>query len=371
MRFGRRAPRRISVIVPVYGVEAYLPACLDSILAQTHTELEVVVVDDGSPDDSGAIADDYAGRDARVKVVHTDNHGLGAARNEGLRHVTGDLLAFADSDDVVPPDAYTVLLRQMQRAGCDFVTGSMAWWEGDTLREPPWMRRLHRDREAVIVEQHPEILGDVFAWNKLFGLEFWRGAQLAWPENLHYEDQPTTTLAYVRARRFGVVPDVVYHWRIRRDGSSITQQRGSVADLRDRFTTKRMALSTVRAYGSNPVTKVFTERVLPGDLHQYFRLIPGCDDEWWDTLHAGVVEFFASRSLARSGLPPIFRVTGWLVERGRRDDAAAVMTYLAGLEGRPVPRVDDERGTRLDLPEQVLAPGSVPREVLSVLPPQG
>ena len=105
MRFRRRAgtPDLLSVVVPVYDVEAYLPAALDSLLGQEGVPLEVVVVDDGSTDTSGDLAERYAGRDARVRVVHTDNHGLGAARNEGVRHATGDLLAFCDSDDVVPP----------------------------------------------------------------------------------------------------------------------------------------------------------------------------------------------------------------------------------------------------------------------------
>src|SRR4051794_7057293 len=143
MRFGRRAPR-VSVVVPVYDVEAYLPATLDSVLGQAGVDLQVVVVDDGSTDGSGAIADGYAARDPRVRVVHTTNHGLGAARNEGLAHATGDLLAFADSDDVVPPGAYAALLRPLQRSGADFVTGSVARWDGSNgLSELPWMRRLH------------------------------------------------------------------------------------------------------------------------------------------------------------------------------------------------------------------------------------
>ena len=116
MKFGRRAPL-VSVVVPVYDVEAYLPEALDSVLAQSHRALEVVVVDDGSTDGSGALADDYAGRDPRVRVVHTPNRGLGAARNVGVRHATGEILAFADSDDVVPVDAYRILLRQLSATG--------------------------------------------------------------------------------------------------------------------------------------------------------------------------------------------------------------------------------------------------------------
>lgn len=348
MKFGRRSPL-VSVVVPVYDVEAYLPAALDSVLAQSHRNLEVVVVDDGSNDGSGAVADEYAARDPRVKVVHTENRGLGAARNEGQRHATGELLAFADSDDVVPPDAYAVLLKQLQRTGADFVTGSVARWEGDALTELPWMRRLHQTRQAVPIESHPEILGDVFAWNKLFRREFWDGAGLAWAEGIRYEDQPTTTQAYVAARRFGVIPDVVYHWRIRHDGSSITQQRSSLDDLRDRWTTKRMSLSTVEGLGSPTVSQVFLDRVLAGDLHRYFAEIPGCSDEWWDLLVAGVRELWGDRSLVHSGLPPVHRLTGWLVEQGRRQDATLVMEHVAALGG-PVAQVPSPAGPRLDVP---------------------
>src|SRR3954447_7370543 len=89
--FTRRRPSLLSVVIPAYDVAAYLPACLDSVLAQSSSlgrvGLEVVVVDDGSPDSSGAIAESYADRDNRVRVVHTANQGLGAARNEGVRHV--------------------------------------------------------------------------------------------------------------------------------------------------------------------------------------------------------------------------------------------------------------------------------------------
>ncbi len=348
MKFGRRTPL-ISVVVPVYDVEAYLPTLLDSVLAQTHRELEVVVVDDGSTDGSGAIADQYAALDPRVQVVHTANHGLGAARNEGVRHATGEHLAFADSDDFVPPDAYQVLLRQLRRTGADFVTGSVARWDGDRLSELPWMRRLHKTRAAHPIEDQPEILGDVFAWNKLFRREFWDGAGLAWAEGIRYEDQPTTTRAYVAAQRFGVIPDVVYHWRIRHDGSSITQQRSSVEDLRDRWATKRMAMSTVDGFGSDKVMRVFVDRVLAGDLHRYFTEIPGCSDEWWDLLVAGIREFWGARSLTHSGLPPVHRLTGWLVQQGRREEAALVMNYVAVLGG-PVPQVRSSQGPRIDVP---------------------
>jgi glycosyltransferase involved in cell wall biosynthesis len=369
----RSGPSLLSVVVPAYDVAAYLPTCLDSVLAQSGSlggvGLEVVVVDDGSRDSSGEIADAYAARDPRVHVVHTANQGLGAARNEGLRHVSGDLLAFADSDDLVPPGAYSALLRQLRRTGADFVVGSVARWEvsgeGEALVEPPWMKRLHQRRMDLVIDDEPELLGDVFAWNKLFSTSFWRETGLSWPEGVRYEDQPTTTLAYLRARRFGVIPDIVYHWRIRTDGSSITQQRSSLEDLRDRWSTKQASLRSVEAYGAPKVTSVFRDRVLAGDLHRYFAELPGCDDEWWSLLHSGVRSIWGSRSLTHSGLLPADRLVGWLVEQGRRAEAAAVVSYARSLDG-PLPRVDTPAGRRLDLPAGVLDVRTVAPQAVAV-----
>ncbi len=360
MVFGRRrgpAPL-LGIVVPVYDVADYLPACLDSILAQSHDHLDVVVVDDGSPDASGDIAETYAARDPRVRVVHVDNRGLGAARNEGLRHVRGDYVGFADSDDVVPPTAYARLVGSLEHSGADLATGSILRWEGDALVEPPWMRRLHHPpRTDLDVLDHPELLGDVFAWNKVYRRSFWEDSNLSWPEGVRYEDQPTTTRAFLTADGIDVLADVVYHWRIRHDGSSITQQRASLRDLEDRFTTKQMSLAAVDAAVAGAATdpratrlrEVFVDRVLAGDLHRYFAEIPTGDDAWWSVLRRGIDEIWGSRSLTYSGLRPAHRLTGWLVEQDRREDAAAVTTYVAAL-GRPLDRVQGPGGPRIDLP---------------------
>ncbi len=99
----------ISVIVPVYNVENYLSKCIDSILAQTYTNLEIILVDDGSPDNCGKICDEYAKKDSRIKVIHQENGGLSAARNAGLDTATGDYIGFVDSDDYIEPDMYNCL----------------------------------------------------------------------------------------------------------------------------------------------------------------------------------------------------------------------------------------------------------------------
>ncbi len=353
-------------MVPCYAVADYLPDCLDSILDSTHARLDVVVVDDGSPDECGEIAEEYAARDPRVRAVHTENRGLGAARNEGLRHVRGDVVAFADSDDAVPPTAYADMLMSLEASGSDFVTGSLLRWRGPERSEPRWMHRLHNPgRTKVSAADHPEVLGDVFAWNKLFRRTFWERHDLQFAEGVHYEDQPTTTRAFLSGA-FDVLPTPVYHWRVRTDGTSITQQRNTVSDLADRWATKRASLAHVRASEQcGEVLPIFVDRVLAGDLWRYFGQVPDCSDEWWALLVSGVRELWRDRSLVHSGLPPVQRLTGWLVEQDRREDAANVQRWAIGL-GRTAPREVGPEGVRLAVP--VLDPATVVPEALAVRP---
>ena len=376
---GPTAPRPssavVGVVVPAYGTEALLGACLDSLLAQTHPHWRAVVVDDGSPDRCGEIAEAYAARDPRITVLHTDNGGLGAARNLGTRRVGGDYVTWLDSDDTLPPTALATQLACLEASGSDFVVGSLVKVEaepplGGGTYTPRWMKRLHREqRTGIRIADHPEMLGDVFAVNKLVRESFWERHDLSWPERIRYEDQPTTTRAYL-AGTFDVIDDVVYEWRIRTDGTSITQQRSSLEDLRDRWTTKKMALTSVLGHGDDAVSDLFSRRVLPGDLWVYFHSIPGCSDEWWDCLRHGIDELWGPDGLTGvdlggdSILTPAMRLCAWLVAQDRRDDATALIDYVVSLDGSPVPRTAD--GRALDVPERVLARESVPDHVLAL-----
>ncbi|WP_246210331.1 glycosyltransferase family 2 protein [Nocardioides piscis] len=342
------------------------PACLDSLLAQTWQRWQAVVVDDGSPDRSGEIAEAYADKDRRFRVVHVANGGLGSARNIGATQAEGEFLAFLDSDDVLPRDALSSLMAPLLESGSDFVTGSIARWEKGDLLEPRWMRRLHAPGRGLRIADRPELLGDVFAWNKVFRRTFWDSVGLSWPEGVRYEDQPATTRAFM-AGTFDVVPSIVYHWRIRDDGSSITQQRASVADLADRWATKRLSLEEVRSGGDAEVEAVFVDRVLAGDMWRYFLEIPGAPDEWWELLRCGVREFWGQRSLIHSGLPPVHRIGGWLVEQDRREDASALMTWVASL-GSPAPQVGSGQGRHIDIPSSVLDLSTVDPAALRLRP---
>ena len=129
----------VSVIIPIYNVEAYLDECLHSVRTQRHRRLQILVVDDGSPDRSADIARSHAAEDDRITVIRQANGGLGAARNTGVRHATGDYLFFVDSDDVVPPDAVSAMLAAAVKSGSDIVAAPATRFNSTRRWRPDWV----------------------------------------------------------------------------------------------------------------------------------------------------------------------------------------------------------------------------------------
>ena len=116
---------KVSVVVPIYKVEAYLPKCIQSLCDQTLKEIEIILVDDGSPDKSGKICDEFAAKDNRIRVIHKTNGGVGAARNDGLAIATGEYIIFVDSDDYIPLDAYEKLYARAKKDDVDIVLADL------------------------------------------------------------------------------------------------------------------------------------------------------------------------------------------------------------------------------------------------------
>ena len=204
---------RISVIVPVYNVEDYLARCVDSILAQTHSNLEVILVDDGAKDSSGAICDDYAARDSRVKVIHKENGGLSSARNAGLEAAAGEYIAFVDSDDWIEPDAYSHLLEVMEKYGALLVCGGRYDVDGGTGEKTIGL--CPAKEEAISAE---ELVGRIFLWDgcdssacdKLYHrsvLENFR-----YPEGKVCEDVPVTYKIVLAAGRAAMSDRPCYNY---------------------------------------------------------------------------------------------------------------------------------------------------------------
>ncbi len=165
----------ISIIIPVYGAEKYLPACLDSVLAQTYRNLEIILIDDGSPDNSGKICDDYAARDSRIRVIHQKNAGVSAARNAGLDAVSGGYIGFVDADDYIKPDMYETLYKRLQECGADIVQCGhcRVSLDGTVILEVE-TRQAVLDRKGAMKEL---LVGDIHYsdWDKLYRRELFEG----------------------------------------------------------------------------------------------------------------------------------------------------------------------------------------------------
>ena len=183
----------ISVIIPVYKVERYLDACVASVVGQTYPDLEIILVDDGSPDNCPALCDAWAAKDTRIRVIHRSNGGLSAARNSGLDVCTGDYIAFVDSDDRLEPETLERALRAQQRSGADLVL--FHYLCTDENDQPlPDRTPADREEEALTPPQFWEKFfasGDactyyVVAWNKLYRAELFH--TLRYAEGKRYED---------------------------------------------------------------------------------------------------------------------------------------------------------------------------------------
>jgi glycosyltransferase involved in cell wall biosynthesis len=342
--FGRRrqpevarasAAPTLSVVVPVYNVAAFLPGSLESILRQPMTDLEVVAVDDGSTDGSDRILLEYARRDQRIKVIRQDNSGVSIARNRALDECRGRLLTFVDPDDELPPDAWSSMLRALERTGSDFVVGAAERLEGERRYVTPLMRRNHQqERLGIRIGDAPLMLADIFLWNKIFRRDFWEEHPIRFPERTRYQDQPALTEAFLAASSFDVITEVVYDWRVRPTKDSATQRRVEISNLRERIATKRMTLDLVREHGSNDLMRVLLTEILPIDMWEHFRAAAGIlgveRAEYWTVLRDGLREFWnvATVPFEETTVPLRQRLMGWLVDQDRHDDLVRLVTLV-------------------------------------------
>lgn len=214
----------ISVIVPVYNVETYLPRCVDSILAQTDVRLEIILVDDGSPDGSGAICDAYAAKDTRVRVIHKENGGLSSARNAGIEAARGEYLAFVDSDDWIEPNSYSSMLALLKRYDAKLVCAGRYDVDGKTGAR---VVGLCPSKEECITAE--EMVGRIFLWDgcdssacdKLYHRSLFE--TFRYPEGKVCEDVPTTYKIVLKAERVVLWDQPIYNYYHRPGSISTTK----------------------------------------------------------------------------------------------------------------------------------------------------
>ncbi|MFG2604248.1 CDP-glycerol glycerophosphotransferase family protein [Streptomyces sp. NPDC048514] len=230
---------RFSVIVPAYKVQAYLAPCLDSVLSQSYGDLELIAVDDCSPDACGAIIDEFAARDARVKPVHlAENQGLGHARNAGMAEASGDYLVFLDSDDTLTPDALRAVAERIEETGGPDVLVydyARTYWDGRTVRNQLTGPLTEQGPAPFRLTDRPGLLRVLMvAWNKAYRREFVEEHGFTFPPG-YYEDTPWTFPVLMTAESIATLDRVCVHYRQRRQGSILGTTSARHFDLFEQY----------------------------------------------------------------------------------------------------------------------------------------
>ena len=255
----------ISVIVPVYRVEEYLERCVKSILSQTYKNLEVILVDDGSPDQCPAICDACAEKDARVKVIHQENKGLSGARNAGIDAASGEYLGFVDSDDYVSPHFIEELYQLLQDTGCAIGQCRFSYVKGDGLAEEGDSAFCIYPGESLMEQLYgPEEKATCFvvAWNKLYRAELFKETGIRYPEGRIHEDEATTYRLFHEAKKLAFLDRALYGY--------YTENGGSITSV---FSAKRLQWLTAHEERIAFFKKNGYEKLLPA---AYRKLCDAC-----------------------------------------------------------------------------------------------
>ncbi|MEU6589254.1 CDP-glycerol glycerophosphotransferase family protein [Streptomyces sp. NPDC046881] len=277
---------RFSLIVPCFKVQGFLRECLDSVLGQSFGDFELIAVDDRSPDGCGAILDEYAARDPRVKVLHLpENVGLGRARNAGLPHATGDYLFFLDSDDTLTPGALRAVADRLAEADDPdvlvFDYARTYWWGG--TRRNVLAPVLAEAPATFAVSEYPQILDLLMVvWNKVYRREFVAENGFEFPPG-YYEDTPWTFPVMLSARRIAALDRICLNYRQRRQGNILSTTSRKHFDIHDQyervfaFVAGRPELARWRPYLHRKMGEhcldilAKPDRLPPADKAEFFR----------------------------------------------------------------------------------------------------
>jgi len=206
----------ISIIIPVYKVEKYLEKCIESVLKQTYTNLQIILVDDGSPDNCGKTCDEYAKKDSRIEVIHKVNGGLSDARNVGIIKAKGKYIGFVDSDDYIKEDMYEILLNLIIEYNADVSICNLY----DVIDGKEYIRNKENGiQEYSRLDILKEVLLDKniqsYAWNKLYKKELFD--EIKYPIGKKYEDIGTTFYLFEKCNKIVVTSEPEYYYLKRAD----------------------------------------------------------------------------------------------------------------------------------------------------------
>ena len=282
----------VSIVVPIYKVERYLRQCVDSILGQTLTDIEIILVDDGSPDSCPAIVDEYAAQDPRIIAIHQPNGGYGKAVNTGIARATAPYIGIIESDDWIEPTMYEKLYTRAQETGADVV--KCMFWKYDStksgeLQNTLWYSKAHQldkapDSPFTPAEWLPLFHYHASLWSNLYRAEFLRQIPFIETQGAAYQDFPFIMEVYARAHSISIVKEPLLHYRMEpgQDSSSMNNDRRL---LRMPVMTKT-AMEVLLRYGIlNTVKESFYYHAYLANIGFLENIQPQYKQEYFDILH--------------------------------------------------------------------------------------
>ena len=251
----------VSIVAPVYNVEPYLPNFIDSVIGQTFTDWELLLVDDGSTDKSGKICDDYALQDERIKVIHKSNGGVSSARNAGLKEMKGEWVLMPDPDDELPPDSLETLYKNTSDE-IDLVSASYLWYKEGRYRIPvnqSFDKDYSRDEYASVMGVIPQPRNhDRRCCNKLFRASVITENHIYFPEDIHYREDVLYNYLYIEhvVRRVRCLSYNMYIYYMRDTGAALSLQESYTHKSGGKFISMTRCYDILDKIGASEETKL-------------------------------------------------------------------------------------------------------------------
>ena len=316
-------PPLLSIIVPAFDVEKFLGECLDSLQTQSLRDIEIIVIDDGSPDKIAAITKRHAKSDPRVRLIRQANQGVSAARNAGIEASRGRYLTFVDPDDIVLTDGFRDAVQSLEASGADWAVLPYRQFDRAGNRDiPPWVAEIFaQGLRTVKPGEVPAITVHTNVAAKVYRREFWDRAGMGFRPDVRFEDQEVAARAYAYADTIDIVPTESYLWRLR--GGSFTRE-ASETTMRYFFDAIRNSFEHLDRIPGAVTARA--GQLLANDVPRYLRALVKVDDAGYASELFDGIEFLwplVDREIWRRDTPAEGKILEWLVCNGRRSDVAA------------------------------------------------
>lgn len=263
----------VSIIVPIYKVEEYLEECIDSLIAQTYTNLEIILVDDGSPDRCPEICEKYALIDSRIKVIHKQNGGLSDARNCGINEAKGEYIAFVDSDDLVAPRYVEYMYKS-----CKEMHTKIAACTYNKFYSSEKICRNIGEYQLDCIMKGKELIKQIYygnmpkisftAWNKLYKKDLF-SSDIRYPLGRIYEDTHVTYKLFLKSNNIAIIKNCLYYYRIRE--SSIMTQGFSYKKFQDALIANSSVVNEIINFGEIELLQLASAYYLKNTIVSYYK----------------------------------------------------------------------------------------------------